>query len=180
LALLGLLAVAPAAADGEGVDKRAENALMARLEKVQAATPGGPAPFTSDGCSGGMSAGWDLLARRLPGFRERYGGSPPWEACCLAHDRDYWAGETADGYHHRKAADERLRECVTAVGRAQSARVAGELGLSAETIEGAFAAAGELMYGAVRVGGPPCTLLPWRWGYGWPSCVSPAPQNEES
>jgi len=28
----------------------------------------------------------------------------------------------------------------------------------------------EIMYRAVRLGGAPCTTLPWRWGFGWPKC----------
>ena len=33
-----------------------------------------------------------------------------------------------------------------------------------------YAAIAELMYRAVRIGGIPCSGLPWRWGYGWPEC----------
>ena len=28
----------------------------------------------------------------------------------------------------------------------------------------------DLMYRAVRIGGVPCTGLPWPWDYGWPEC----------
>ena len=28
----------------------------------------------------------------------------------------------------------------------------------------------DMMYRAVRIGGGPCTGLPWRWGNGWPGC----------
>jgi hypothetical protein len=180
LIFICLLAVTPVAMAGQGVDERAEKVLMARLAEVQAATPDGPAPFATDGCSGGLSSGWDLLAKRLPGFRERYGNRPPWEACCVTHDRVYWLGETADGYHRRKVADEHLRGCVSDVGRERSSQVARELGLTPGTVESAFAAAAELMYAAVRVGGAPCTFLPWRWGYGWPSCASAVPQDGPS
>ena len=38
-----------------------------------------------------------------------------------------------------------------------------DLGLVYEVI-------GDLMYRAVRIGGIPCSGLPWRWGYGWPEC----------
>ena len=31
-------------------------------------------------------------------------------------------------------------------------------------------AVASLMYRAVRLGGIPCSGLPWRWGYGWPEC----------
>lgn len=39
-------------------------------------------PFTTDGCSGGMSALWQLVFRR----------SPPWEDLCITHDKAYWLG----------------------------------------------------------------------------------------
>ncbi len=39
-------------------------------------------PFTTDGCSGGMSWGWRLLFRR----------PPPWEGECIEHDHAYWLG----------------------------------------------------------------------------------------
>ena len=45
-----------------------------------------------------------------------------------------------------------------------------EFALSPEAIERNFVIVGALMYRAVRVGGIPCTDLPWRWGYGWPQC----------
>ena len=42
--------------------------------------------------------------------------------------------------------------------------------VSAGTGETLYAAIAELMYSAVRIGGIPCSTLPWRWGYGWPEC----------
>jgi len=41
-------------------------------------------PFTTDGCSGGMSWLWRTVLRR----------TPPWEGDCIEHDRAYWAGGT--------------------------------------------------------------------------------------
>lgn len=52
-------------------------------------------PFTSDGCSGGMSWLWRFLVC----------GNPPWEGDCVAHDRAYWEGGTAK---QRRAADRDL------------------------------------------------------------------------
>lgn len=52
-------------------------------------------PFTSDGCSGGMSFAWRLVFRK----------PPPWEACCFIHDIAYWKGGTKE---ERRKADERL------------------------------------------------------------------------
>lgn len=56
-------------------------------------------PFTTDGCSGGMSRLW----RRL------FKTPPPWEGCCEAHDRLYWRGGTAQ---QRSMADYKLMACV--------------------------------------------------------------------
>lgn len=56
------LAVEAAAADPvNALEARAMTALAA----VQARADARPAPFTTDGCSGGLSAGWSVLARRL-------------------------------------------------------------------------------------------------------------------
>lgn len=53
-------------------------------------------PFTTDGCSGGMSWLWRLILRR----------PPPWEGDCEAHDRLYHMGGTkaARLYGDRKLA----------------------------------------------------------------------------
>ena len=128
------------------------------------------APFTSDGCSGGLSAAWHELAEISGTFRQRYGETPPWEACCVDHDLEYWQGETEGGYQKRMAADERLRQCVIESGEQQSGELAEARRLSPEQVETLFRAAAETMYIAVRLGGGPCSGLPWRWGYGWPQC----------
>ena len=47
------------------------------------------ATFTTDGCSGGQSQSWELLAKILPGFERQFGDKPPWETCCVAHDKEY-------------------------------------------------------------------------------------------
>jgi hypothetical protein len=56
-------------------------------------------PFTTDGCSGGLSFTWRLLFR----------SETPWEECCVDHDRLYWRGGTAA---ERRAADRAVRACV--------------------------------------------------------------------
>lgn len=90
-------------------------------------------PFTTDGCSGGLSFAWRLLFR-MP---------PPWEKCCVAHDRVYWRGGTAA---ERRAADRAFLACVR---------------------KKRHPVWGLLLWAAVRVGGHPLLPLPWRWGYGW-------------
>jgi len=145
---------------------------MARLRAVQQ-TPGSTlSEFTTDGCSGGLSAGWAALAQALPAFRSRFGDRPPYESCCETHDRAYWTGATEDGYGARHAADEALRACVRDYGSRHRAKFASDFGISEEQIVRNFEIISTLMYDAVRLGGGPCTALPWRWGYGWPQCPS--------
>ena len=66
-----------------------------------------------------------------------------WQACCVAHDMDYWCGGTAA---ERDRSDKQLRDCVAD---------AGHPGL------------GKLMNAAIHVTGSPAWPFPWRWGYGW-------------
>ncbi|MGD8559011.1 MAG: hypothetical protein PVF34_13305 [Gammaproteobacteria bacterium] len=154
----------------QDIDRRLENISLEKLAHVQADPHNKPAPFTTDGCSGGLSDGWEYLADRFSSFREQLGLKPPWEACCIAHDRAYWKGETSDGYEKRLQADKELRQCVIDTGHRRSGELAERLETSAEQMEDAFNVAAALMYRAVRLGGKPCTRLPWRWGYGWPPC----------
>ena len=126
--------------------------------------------FTTDGCSGGLSDGWRYLARKLPVFKEKFGDKPPYEACCVTHDRAYWRGETENGFEKRLQADEALQQCVAEFGKMHRDEFAKEFSLSPQAIERNFVIVAALMYRAVRVGGIPCTDFTWRWGYGWPSC----------
>jgi hypothetical protein len=56
-------------------------------------------PFTTDGCSGGMTTAWRLILRR----------DPPWNDLCVEHDKVYWRGGSAA---ERRAADRALREAI--------------------------------------------------------------------
>ena len=126
--------------------------------------------FNSDGCSGGMSSAWSYLADTLPEFVGFASDKPPWEHCCVAHDRHYWRGETAKGFTKREQADEQLRQCVTLTGREQGDEISTIMGLPKQDIIELIDLTALLMYQAVRIGGAPCTGLPWRWGHGWPAC----------
>jgi hypothetical protein len=109
-------------------------ALLLALACPLAATPAQAEdklnPFTTDGCSDFPNG--TLKQRHL------------WLHCCIAHDKKYWAGGTAE---ERMQADRDLRACVAAVG------------------EPAIAT---LMLAGVRVGGSPYWPTTFRWGYGWP------------
>jgi hypothetical protein len=107
-------------------------------------------PFTTDGCSGFMSFAWRLFLRK----------PPPWEGCCIEHDRAYWRGGEKS---LRRQVDLKLKQCVADQGHPYWAM---------------------LIYFGVRVGGFSWLPFPsirinqdgsWhfsltevRWGYGWP------------
>ena len=133
------------------------------------------AAFTTDGCSGGLSVGWQYLSERITGIKKVHGELPPWESCCVDHDRSY---HTAGGpeitaeksFEARRGADEVLRSCVQEVGATRAPELADQYGLSREEVGFIYKIIGDLMYRSVRLGGIPCSGLPWRWGYGWPEC----------
>lgn len=131
--------------------------------------------FTTDGCSGGLSTAWRVVAEEYPEFADAHGGQPPWEACCITHDRAYHAGgrleRTHDDFQARVAADRALRSCVVEAGTAGAADLAAHYDTGEAEILAAYRRIGEAMYVAVRLGGAPCSGLPWRWGFGSPDCL---------
>ena len=91
--------------------------------------------FWTDGCSGGLSTGWEYMASLLPAFAARHGERPPWEQCCVVHDRAYHSGggkgvSAAESFDQRKEADLELMLCVIASGEARSTELQKEYGLS--------------------------------------------------
>jgi|GEM_PF-472223 len=131
--------------------------------------------FTTDGCSGGLSEGWEMLAVKFPEFSARHGTLPPWQECCIIHDRAYHAGgaetfSASDSFERRKQADLELKFCVVDTSLRRSATLQKIYDLDENQVRDLYLAISELMYRAVRVGGIPCTQQPWRWGYGWPDC----------
>ena len=140
------------------IERQAE--LWAHERLIRAAEGVEQSPFVSDGCSGGMSALWRELSVRFPAAAEGWGERPPWEGCCIAHDRAYHnaggARTAEESFYSRLGADRALRACVSEYELQRGTRDA--------------AALAEAMYVAVRAGGGPCTGLPWRWGYGYPAC----------
>lgn len=137
------------------------------LMHVVANAGGTPAPFSTDGCSGGLSAGWALLSDVVPGFSQTYEAEPPWESCCVTHDRAYHAIQGAEdveqSYTARLTADLALRACVSATGAAD------------DPMPLPYTQLADAMFNAVRLGGGPCSGLPWRWGYGFAQCVPEFP-----
>jgi hypothetical protein len=133
------------------------------------------ADFTTDGCSGGLSAGWEFLASKVQNMQRVHGYLPPWERCCIEHDKLYHSAGTKntsaeESLTLRHQADMDLKNCVLDTGKMRAPMLAEEYEISAREVEIIYAAIAELMYQAVRLGGMPCTGFSWRWGYGWPSC----------
>ena len=172
---------------GNASESNVPNAEMDRLERQielrhhrdlidrMAAADSTLAPFTTDGCSGGLSIGWEYLAANVDNIRVNHGTRPPWEDCCIVHDRFYHVGAAPDAsaeesFVARKQADLALLSCVMQTGITRTPELTIEYDVSAETIQLLYKTIAELMYRAVRLGGVPCSGLPWRWGYGWPQC----------
>ncbi len=131
--------------------------------------------FTTDGCSGGLSVGWEYLAETIETFDENFGQAPPWESCCITHDSIYHAGgertlSGSESFEARKTADLQLMQCVQDIGLDKEKELTAQYDLSPKELHTLFTTISLLMYRAVRIGGIPCTSLPWRWGYGWPEC----------
>ena len=133
------------------------------------------AEFTTDGCSGGLSVGWDYLAEQVGFFRERHGTGPPWESCCVEHDRAYHIGGGAGltpamSLTTRSQADDELRACVLGTATTRRDQLHAEYGVDDDQVAALYQTIADSMHLAVRLGGMPCTGLSWRWGYGWPHC----------
>lgn len=132
--------------------------------------------FTTDGCSGGLSVGWDYFARQVGKFGERHGMLPPWQNCCIEHDRAYHAGggvglTATESFLAREEADDELHTCVLATASERGPQLQSDYGLDEEQVADLYQNIAVSMHTAVRLGGMPCTGLSWRWGYGWPDCL---------
>lgn len=131
--------------------------------------------FTTDGCSGGLSVGWAYLAENIDQLQAVHGAHPPWESCCISHDEKYHMAGARDSsaeqsFSARKEADLELRSCVLGIGKRRTPELSAEYDISEGDIDILYTSIADLMYRAVRIGGVPCSGLPWRWGYGWPDC----------
>ena len=176
-ALVLCLLTAPAAAQDNALQRTLELPAHRLLMGVVTAPGVEPAPFVSDGCSGGLSSSWRAVADLVPGFAEAHQAAPPWEACCLAHDRAYHdaggARTPEASYDARLDVDSTLRACVIATGETRLDDLATRYGGTETQVRRAYAAIAEAMFGAVRLGGGPCSGLPWAWGFGYPGCLIP-------
>lgn len=163
-----------------GLAYQIEIARHQRLVEARASPSVKLAPFKSDGCSGGLSVGWHFLAQTLPELARRHGDQPPWQHCCVTHDQAYHAGggrhaDARASYLARRRADEELRQCVLRTGKKRIPILMADYGLSRDQANSLYRGIADAMYRSVRLGGLPCTGLPWRWGFGWPHCDLPSP-----
>ena len=159
----------------DGLEYTIEIDRHERLIKARTARDATLSVFASDGCSGGLSAGWNLFSSAVPAIAKRSGDRPPWENCCVAHDRIYHTGGPPDAdanvsFEARRTADEEFRQCVIRVGEERLQTLMAEYGLTSDQVSLLYRTIADLMYRAVRLGGAPCTGLSWRWGFGWPAC----------
>ncbi|WP_240336705.1 hypothetical protein [Tropicibacter sp. Alg240-R139] len=176
-----LVQALPVAADDGGVTRAFEIPTHRALMSIR--TDAELSAFETDGCSGGLSYSWRVVARSFPDFAEAHDQIPPWENCCVIHDRAYHnagGAETAeDSYDARLTADKALESCVKRTGALRVEDVAAHYEVGTDAVATAYEAIAEAMYLAVRFGGAPCSGLPWRWGFGYPGCtvldaISPA------
>lgn len=159
----------------EALERQLEMGRHEQLVAVKAQPQSVLSEFTTDGCSGGLSVGWEYLAGRIRNFHDRHGTKPPWESCCITHDQAYHTGggrdaDAAESFAARRQADLALKGCVLETGIKRIPELSAEYNIPPREVEPLYTAIAALMYRAVRVGGMPCTGLPWRWGYGWPEC----------
>ncbi len=105
----------------DGLERRLELDHHEQLVTIKN-TPGSVlADFTTDGCSGGLSVGWEYLAQKTERLRAVHGSRPPWESCCVEHDEIYNTAGSRDSsanesFSARKKADLTLRTCVLETG----------------------------------------------------------------
>lgn len=155
-----------------GMQYRLELPAHKVLRGVREAPDAVLAPFQTDGCSGGLSDSWRLIANTFPDFAEAHEETPPWEACCVTHDHAYHTGgvdpKPEQSYSARLAADIALEGCVISEGKTRADD--GFYDADPEDVRKAYVGVARLMYLSVRVGGGPCTGLPWRWGFGYDQC----------
>lgn len=155
----------------QSLEMPAHRSLMSVIEEPDTAL----SPFETDGCSGGMSWSWRAVADLFPGFAEAQGEIPPWETCCVIHDRAYHdaggAQNAEESFAARLAADEALQQCVANPDPGEIERMASLYDKSQAQVRSAYELIAVSMFNAVRFGGGPCSGLPWRWGFGYPGCV---------
>ncbi|MGC9419635.1 MAG: hypothetical protein ACP5EN_11765, partial [Rhodovulum sp.] len=134
-----------------------EMAAHRRLIEVMDTAGYAPYAFVTDGCSGGLSTAWDMIADLLPAFAEAHEDRPPWEPCCVTHDRAYHAAggtrAAEESYRARVSADEALRACVIQTGADRAPHLTRTYGVTEAQVAAAYGLIADAMFDAVRLGG---------------------------
>ncbi len=167
--------VATLFSDADALERHLEMDRHEKLQALKSNPKNHLTEFTTDGCSGGLSVGWEYLAGKVQNFRETHGAEPAWQSCCEIHDHAYHVGGLRSGtvamsFEARRKADLDLKACVIETGLTRIPELTKEYNVSATELKHIYNGIANMMYGAVRIGGMPCTDLSWRWGYGWPDC----------
>ena len=147
LALCLAMSVSPETSSGETVLSNAAKAFEIpfhkTLQETRMSGQGQPNTFTTDGCSGGLSDSWKLVAKTFPDFEDAHTGQPPWERCCVTHDRAYHSAgpspEPEDSFRARLIADRTLEACVRNTGEDRIADVAVRYNVEPEQVRQAYA-----------------------------------------
>lgn len=157
---------------------QAEGRLMADLERTKKAYQ--LAPFTSDGCSGGVSKNWQTAVENFSQLSDTFADeyaklqTIPFESACIEHDRFYHAG--IGGYAGRLEVDNQLRLAIIQYGidNASSIQARTSLATKEQAIY-LYELIAEAVYRGVRLGGAPCTEQTYAWGFGYNrgSCAEP-------
>ena len=100
----------------DGISRVVEMPAHKALHRVVSRPDSELAPFTTDGCSGGLSGAWNLVADQFPEFENIHLEAPPFEGCCVTHDRAYHnaggATSASASFEARLQADRALEACV--------------------------------------------------------------------
>jgi hypothetical protein len=145
-----------------------------RLQTLRSDPSNTLAPFETDGCSGYQSQIWEFIAAQIPSFERVHQNQPPWQSCCVTHDRAYHIGgfnrDAQASFDARTAADNQLHACVIQTAMDRKSELSKTYGMTETQVATAYTAIANTMFIAVRVGGAPCSGLAWRWGYGYTNC----------
>jgi len=128
--------------------------------------------FKSDGCSGNISTGWRKAITELsnlsPSVADNYSNMQtiPFESACIAHDQVYHEGD--GGYVARLEADNALRAAIINYAIEHTAEIQSRTGIQLpEEVIFLYEIIAETVYRGVRLGGAPCTGMPYAWGFGY-------------
>ena len=139
--------------DSDALERHLEIGRHEKLQVLKSNPKNVLTKFTTDGCSGGLSVGWEYLAGMIPNFKETHGTEPAWQSCCETHDLAYHeAGSREDtaemSFEARRKADLVLKSCVIETGIKRGPELTKEYNISNEELKHLYNAIANLMYNA--------------------------------